>query len=126
MTPSARPAVLVVDDDPGVLHLLKLMVGREGYAPVPAVNGTEAVAAFVRHRAEVVAVVLDVEMPGWDGPRTLAELRALAPGLPCVFASGQSPRYTNEALAGLGATVVPKPMTLAAMGEALRAACRPV
>lgn len=49
----------------------------------------------------------------WDGPATLATTRNLAPHVPCCFMSGDTGRYTEAELLGLGAAaVLPKPFQL--------------
>jgi CheY-like chemotaxis protein len=57
--------VLLVDDEPHVLRVLKLMLEREAYAVSIARSGTEALAA-VREQAPDV-LVTDIQMPGMDG-----------------------------------------------------------
>jgi CheY-like chemotaxis protein len=69
----------------------------------PAADGLEAVDLYRRHRDEIAAVVLDVHMPGLDGPATLRALRALDPGVGCVFMTGRSGDCDEEALVALGA-----------------------
>jgi CheY-like chemotaxis protein len=119
MTVGCPPVVLVVDDDAAVRGVLVGMAHRLGYDPVAADGGEDAVALLAIHLGDVAAVLLDVEMPGLDGPASLAALRALAPGLPCVFVTGYSPRHAAGDLAGLGATVLAKPVRLADLGRAL-------
>ncbi len=121
----SRPAALIVDDHEPVRRLFQLLAERHGFRPILASGGAEAVETFGRHRDEVVVAVLDVDMPGMDGPRTLAALRAVAPAVRCVFVTGESPHYTTEELEGLGAVVATKPLTAAAFGAALRAAVSP-
>jgi CheY-like chemotaxis protein len=125
MTDHQRPAVLVIDDDTAVRHTLAAMVERNGYAARVAASGDEGVRVYDRHRDEIAAVVLDVRMPGKDGPDTLAELRARNPALPCVFVTGYSGEYTHGELEGRGAVVLSKPVTAADLGRALRAARGP-
>jgi DNA-binding NtrC family response regulator len=115
-----RPAVLVIDDDAVVRGVLVAMVEHHGYAAHLAGGGDEGVRVYERRRGEIAAVVLDVQMPGKDGPATLTELRELTPALPCVFVTGFSPRYTPAELAGRGAVVLSKPVALGALGRALR------
>jgi two-component system, OmpR family, response regulator len=122
MTDDHRPTVLVVDDDTAVRRTLGAMLRCHGYAARLARSGDEGVAVYGRHRGEIAAVVLDVQMPGKDGPQTLAELRALNPAVPCVFVTGSSPRYSPGELAALGAVVLPKPPALVDLGRAVRAA----
>jgi CheY-like chemotaxis protein len=44
-----------------------------------AAGGQEALDLYQRHREAIDVVLLDVRMPGLDGPQTLAALRALNP-----------------------------------------------
>ena len=65
--------------------------------------------------------MVDVRMPGMDGPAALDALRGVRPDLPCLFLTGGS-GYTGADLAGRGAGVATKPVSLAALGAALAAA----
>lgn len=67
--------VLVVDDDPLLREVAKAsleMVG--GWEVLTAASGAEALEVAVRELPD--ALLLDVMMPGQDGPSTLVELRA--------------------------------------------------
>jgi len=122
MSDADRPAVLVIDDDTAVRHTLAAMVEQIGYAARIAASGDEGLREYDRHRDRIAAVLLDVQMPGMDGPQTLAELRVRNPSVPCVFVTGHSPNYSQDELAGWGATVLSKPITLDQLGRAIRAA----
>ncbi len=67
------PRVLVVDDDPQVLKLLRLNFEMEGYDVDAATDGSEALAAAARRRPD--AVVCDVMMPGMDGLEVVRRIR---------------------------------------------------
>ena len=127
MPPEERPAepcpeVLVVDDEALVLRLLEMALPQHGLAVRQAGGGAEAVAVYRRHRGSIGVVLLDVRMPGLDGPQTLAALRAIDPGVRCVFMSGDTRGYSAEQLLGLGAArVVAKPFRcLAELAGTLR------
>ena len=65
--------------------------------------------------------MLDVLMPGLDGPRTLAALQELNPQIRCCFMSGDLGSYTEDRLQSLGAVaVLQKPFRLAEVAEVLR------
>jgi two-component system, OmpR family, response regulator len=110
-TPTA--GVLVVDDDPHVLSVLAAGLPHFGVPALTAASGEEAVALFLSRRAEVGLALLDVAMPGMDGPATQAALRAIEPSLRCWFMTGEPGVYTAEALLALGAErVLLKPFSL--------------
>ena len=86
-TPRAY-GILVVDDEHHLRGVLGHSMRRQGFAVWLAADGHEALALYRRHRAAIDVVLLDVHMPGPDGPRTLAALRGLNPQLRCWFMSG--------------------------------------
>ncbi|MDY3563561.1 response regulator [Gemmata sp. JC673] len=110
--------VLVVDDDPAVRAVVSSMVTHLGHTALVATCGAEAVALAAEHNPP--AALLDVLMPGMDGPATLDALRACDPGIQCAFLTGNSGAYGPDELLGRGAvTVLAKPVTLTALGAAL-------
>ena len=120
MPVAARPAVLVVDDSPEVRAVLGAMLASHGFDPRLAASGEEGVAVYRRTAGQIAAAVLDVQMPGMDGPATLDALRRLAPGLPCVFVTGDSGAYTERDLLARGAAaVLTKPVSPARLGAIL-------
>ncbi|MBN9118483.1 MAG: response regulator [Planctomycetes bacterium] len=119
------PTVLVVDDESAVRLTLAAMLAHHGYEPVLAAGGAEAVELCRARTGTVAAVVLDVRMPGMDGPATLDALRALEPALPCVFVSGENKYADTELLARGAVTVLVKPVGLEEFGRAVTAAIAP-
>ena len=58
--------VLVVDDDPNLVRLMSKFLKLEGFAPVPASNGQEAL-AYLRGGGDASVILLDLRMPVMDG-----------------------------------------------------------
>lgn len=71
----APPRVLVVDDEPQVVWVLRFGLESEGYDVATARNGVEALEQISIHRPELM--VLDVMMPKMDGWTVLRELAKL-------------------------------------------------
>ena len=68
------PAVLVVDDDPEIVSMVSLRLGKRGYRVITASDGHEALEAARRERPALI--VLDVMMPGkngWEVARALKQ-----------------------------------------------------
>jgi len=111
--------ILVVEDESGVRGLLEFALKHHGFAVRSATEGKEAAGLYGRHHTTIDVVLLDVQMPGLDGPETLVELRRVDPNVRFVFMSGNTGRYTAEQLRALGAAcILPKPFS--SMDEVVR------
>jgi len=115
--------VLVVDDDPDIRRIAAFSLGRiGGFEVATASGGDEAIAEVLRQLPDLV--LLDVSMPGMDGPATLAALHALpgAERLPVVFFTATSSDAEVDRLRSLGAIgVLPKPFEVAELPKRIRA-----
>jgi CheY-like chemotaxis protein len=118
---SARK-ILVVDDDPDIRRMAGLALERiGGFRVVLAAGGDEALAAAGREAPDLV--LLDVSMPGMDGPATLVALRALqgTARVPVVFFTAASTEAEVARLRALGAVgVIPKPFDVADLPRRIR------
>jgi DNA-binding response OmpR family regulator len=112
------PGVLVVDDDRQVRILLQLGLERRGFSVWVASSGLQAVALFREHMDEIAFALLDVCMPGMDGPATMRILRGLNPAVPVFFMSGDTGRFQPAELEELGAECVfTKPFRMSELEE---------
>ena len=68
------PLILAVDDEPANLALLRKVLKHHGYDVIEAVDGPSAVAGVSAQRPDLV--VLDVNMPGFDGIEACQRIRA--------------------------------------------------
>jgi two-component system response regulator GlrR len=75
--------VLIVDDDPDLLHLLDLRLSVAGYQVIQASSGAQALTALQRELPQVV--ITDLRMEGMDGHALLANVQAIAPGIPVIM-----------------------------------------
>ena len=113
--------VLYVEDDPDIQAVAIIALETVAGLTVEACSsGTEALAKAVEFDPDLI--VLDVMMPGMDGPTTLAELRKL-PALadtPVVFITAKTDAADLEHLRQLGAlSVITKPFDPMRLGEQL-------
>jgi CheY-like chemotaxis protein len=116
-----RPGVLIVDDQPGVRAVLQVGLEQQGFCTWVAADGFLALRLYRQHRAVMDVVLLDVCMPGLDGPQTLAGLREVNPQVRCCFMSGDLGRHTEGGLRDLGAAaVLLKPFCLGEVARVLR------
>ncbi len=66
--------VLVVDDDPAIVHLLELNLALEGHDPVSVTDGRELLDRMRKVRPDVV--LLDIMLPYVDGWQLCEQIRA--------------------------------------------------
>jgi anti-anti-sigma factor len=112
--PTGPPmGVLVVDDDDAVRAVLEIGLRSRGFEVQVAAHGQQAVELYRRQRNEIAVVLLDVLMPGLDGPHTLAALQQLSPNVRCCFMTGNLGPHTEDNLLQMGAVrVFRKPFAL--------------
>lgn len=70
---TARPRVIVIDDDPLFRNLITSVLRKDYFVSV-ASEGSEGYYKAVEHPPDLA--VIDVQMPGWDGLKTLKAFRA--------------------------------------------------
>lgn len=64
--------VLIIEDDPDINHMLRLLLRQNGYDTVSAYSGTEGVLV---HSREVSLILLDLMLPGRSGEEIIRELK---------------------------------------------------
>jgi DNA-binding NtrC family response regulator len=78
--------ILVIDDEPTALDLLRRILEMHGYEVVMAANGQEGLEVFRNSPCDLV--ITDMVMPIKDGLQTILDLRAQSPKLPVIAISG--------------------------------------
>ena len=101
------------------MEALALM--RYDFHVYKAGDGGEALDLFRRHGKDIDVVVLDVRMPGYGGPETLADLRKIKPDVHAVFVTGFTGEHSEEELIAQGASrIFYKPFPLIEFADYLR------
>ncbi|MDN0082215.1 sigma 54-interacting transcriptional regulator [Crenobacter sp. SG2305] len=80
---SSNARILLVDDDPDLLHLTRLRLASVGWQVDTAASGEAALSALAAHRADVL--VTDWQMPKMDGMALFDEVRRRYPALPVII-----------------------------------------
>ncbi|GAV22188.1 response regulator transcription factor [Carboxydothermus pertinax] len=65
--------ILVVDDEPKIVAMVKSYLTKEGYEVLGSFNGSDALKVFLQDKPDLI--VLDWMMPGMDGIEVLREIR---------------------------------------------------
>jgi len=116
------PTILVVDDDPTFLHLVRGLLERDGHEVVQATDAEGALAAVEQGAPDLI--VLDIEMPGMSGLELLSRLRPRV-GAPVIVVSGREAESERVLAFDLGADdYVVKPFLPREFAARVRAALR--
>jgi DNA-binding response OmpR family regulator len=118
-----RPLVLVADDDPDILALVRFRLERDGYEVLSAPDGETALDLALARPPDLA--LLDVMMPRLDGYEVTRRLRAHGPTttIPIILLTArvQEPDVERGFEAGAD-DYVTKPFSPQALGERVQAA----
>ena len=116
--------ILLVEDEPDILHVVKLALELYGeFEVVDCSSGEEALRVVGDRKPDVF--LLDFMMPGMSGPQLLARFREV-PGLedvPAIFLTARTGAGTKSELLELGAKeVIYKPFKPTTLGAQVKTA----
>jgi two-component system cell cycle sensor histidine kinase/response regulator CckA len=92
--PQGSETVLIVEDEPGVRALARLILEQCGYRVLEAGDVDEAMRLVGGEQAPIHLLVVDVVMPGGGGRLLTEQLRASHPEIKVLFISG----YADDAI----------------------------
>lgn len=124
LDPERQYGVLVVEDDPAIRRLVKMVLRREGFLVEEAADGLEAVLKLGLSEYDVI--ILDLMMPLVDG---FTFLKTFAEHDPerlqkVIVTSAASPAVIRERLVGAPFAVLPKPFDISTLADCVRACIR--
>jgi DNA-binding NtrC family response regulator len=112
------PVLLVVDDEPGILVLMRRFGERVGYDVVTCASGEAALESLRTRRADVALV--DLHMPDVNGLDVLRAIREAAPGCQAILMTGYASIDSAVEAVKLGAMdYLSKPIDLARLERLL-------
>jgi len=88
--PRGHETILLVEDEPAVLDMSRMMLERLGYRVVPAATPGEAIRQSHEHAGGIHLLMTDVVMPGMNGRDLARILLAANPRLRRLFMSGHN------------------------------------
>jgi two-component system cell cycle response regulator len=123
--PPHHAAILIVDDAPANLGMLRKMMQRQGYQTFVATSGERALE--IAQRVQPDLVLLDVILPGIDGLEVCSRLKeqAVTQHIPVIFMSART--ETEDVVAGFdigAADYIGKPLRIAEVCARVRAQLR--
>jgi len=119
--PAARggETLLVVEDEPAILRMMTLILGRLGYRVLFAESARAAMGVAEGFSGAIDLLITDVIMPGQNGQELLTNLRRTRSELPCLFVSGYAPEVIQGHLRE-GACFLQKPFSREELARTIR------
>ena len=115
---TARPLVLVADDEAPIQELIARVVTGLGLVALLVDDGAAAIAAVETHRDDFICAILDIVMPVLNGVDAAHAIQQIAPELAIVLISGAVPNhYTDRILQLRLAGRLQKPFPLRELQE---------
>lgn len=116
-------AILVIEDEPGIVAFLRRGLASAGYTTLDAADGLSGLGLALRDDVELV--VLDLGLPGLSGEEVLVRLRAQRPALPVIVLTAKGSTADKVANLDAGADdYVVKPFSFSELLARIRARLR--
>jgi DNA-binding NtrC family response regulator len=109
-----NPRLLLVDDEPALLDLLKRYLERSGYAVDACSSAETALATYLADPALYALVLTDLTLEGLSGEEMIHRMRAANPSLKAIVSSGYPYHPQSKDIVFLQKPYIPK-----MLGEAI-------
>jgi PAS domain S-box-containing protein len=113
--------ILLVEDEPAILRITRMMLERKGYSVLSAATPKEAMALAKTHGETIDLLMTDVVMPEMNGRDLAGRLTALCPGIKLLFMSGYpADVIAHQGVVDDGMAFIQKPFSMGDLAEKLR------
>ena len=114
--------ILLVDDEPGIVHAAVQGLGDLGYRVTGCTDPDAALAAFRSAPETFDIVVTDMTMSGMTGADFMRAILEMRPEIPVILCTGYSEEVTRDSVLALGARAfLMKPVTPSRLAAEVRA-----
>ncbi|HXK47618.1 MAG TPA: response regulator [Deltaproteobacteria bacterium] len=94
--------ILVIDDEPDLVNLARMMLGRLGYEVITKTSCAEALEVFGDDPGRFDLVITDMTMPGLTGDKVAQRLMSIRHDIPIILCTGYSEHMTKELARSIG------------------------
>lgn len=113
--------VLVIDDEPAILSVTRMILEQHNYRVLAVSDGPEALAMIAQQGGEICLVITDISMPLIDGVALIRTIKKMRPSMPFIASTGQAEQERLGELEALGVkTFLSKPYNAEKLLERIR------
>jgi PAS domain S-box-containing protein len=118
---SGQATILVVEDEPEILNLCRMMLEKSGYTVFAAACPSEAIMIAEERSGKIDLLLTDIVMPEMNGTDLSMKLSTISPGFRVLFMSGYSADIiANHGVPNPVVNVIRKPFTFKALADKVR------
>lgn len=118
----SKPCILIVEDEASISNFISTALSANGYAPLVACSGQEAIAMVTSHCPD--AVLLDLGLPDVDGQKILSTIREWSQ-VPIIVVSARGHERDKVEALDIGADdYITKPFGISELLARIRTALR--
>jgi CheY-like chemotaxis protein len=120
-TAGGTETILLVEDEPTILRMTRMMLERKGYTVLPAATPGEAIDFANTHADKIHLLMTDVVMPEMNGRDLAGKLIPLYPEVKVLFMSGYTANViAHHGVLDHGVAFIQKPFSMADMTAKVR------
>jgi len=113
--------ILLVEDEPAILHMLQTILERADYRVLTAGAPSDAIRLAEKHVGKIHLLMTDLVMPEMSGMDLAKRLLSFAPHLKCLFMSGYTANViTRHGMPDVGVNFLQKPFSGKALTDRVR------
>jgi PAS domain S-box-containing protein len=86
--PGGTETILIVEDEPLLIEMTRMLLESKGYNVILAADGIEALTQYKEHQKKISLVLTDIGLPKMDGVEEFTKLKELDPDVKVIMASG--------------------------------------
>lgn len=119
--PIGNETILLVEDEPAILEMARMMLERKGYLVLPAATPADAISIADTYVGRIDLLMTDVVMPEMNGRDLAKKIKAIFPEIKLLFMSGYSANViTQQGVLDDGVAFMQKPFLMNELTEKIR------
>lgn len=118
---TGNETVLLVEDEPAILEITKMMLERKGYSVLSAATPSDAIRIASTYVGKIHILMTDVVLPEMNGRDLAEKITAAFPEIKLLFVSGHEANViTHQGVLDDGVAFMSKPFSINELAEKIR------
>jgi CheY-like chemotaxis protein len=121
LIPTGNETILLVEDEPAILRMTRMMLERKGYSVLPAATPADALGIANASGGKIDLLMTDVVMPEMNGRDLAEKVTKIFPDIKLLFMSGYAADViTHQGVLEEGVAFMQKPFATNELAKKIR------